>query len=79
MGENIHALAGGCMLLQGMSSQRCNLVVDDAPSVRDHGVVFACKGMVAGAGRCKGAAHHLAVALLVVQQLLAYVIGCKGG
>ena len=59
--------------------QRCDLVIDDAPGVRHHGIVFMCKGMVAGAGRCKGAAHHLAVALLVGQQLLAYVVRCKGG
>ncbi len=56
-----------------------HLIIDDAPGVRDHGIVLPCKGMVAGAWRGKGVAHHLCVALLVVQQLLADVMGCKGG
>ena len=59
--------------------QRADLVIDDAPGVRDCSIVLPSKGMVASAGRCKGVAHHLCVALLVAQQLFAYVKSCKSG
>ena len=65
--------------VRAWAMQRCDLVIDDAPGVGDHSVAVTSKGMVAGAGCCKGVAHHLAVALLVGHQLLAYVIGCQRG
>ena len=66
-------------MLYASEQQRADLIIDDTPGVRDHGVVVPGKGMVASAGCCKGVADHLGVALLVVQQLLANVEGCKGG
>ncbi len=47
--------------------QAPDLVIDDTPGVRHHGIVLPSKGMVASARRSKGVAHHLSMALHVVQ------------
>lgn len=56
-----------------------DLVIDDAPGIRNHMVVLPSKGMIARARRSKSIAHHLGVALVIVHQLLADVESRKGG
>ncbi len=61
------------------AKSQANLVIDDAPRIRHHGVVLPSKGMVASARRSKGVAHHLSIAMHVVQQMPADVKGGKSG
>ncbi len=61
------------------AKSQADLVIDDAPGVRNHGIVLPSKGMVASARCCKGVAHHLSMALHVVQQMPADVKGGESG
>ena len=61
------------------AKSQANLVIDDAPGVRHHGIVLPSKGMVASSRGCKGVARHLSIALHVVHQMPADVKRGKSG
>ena len=54
-----------------------HLIIDDTPRIWNHCIVLSGKGVVASARRSKGVTDHLGLTLIVLQQLLANIIGSK--